>query len=128
MSSPGPAEQLQKTPRLRAVADVQFGPDPREWDVWTGYTAVFNRSFGHFPAWVLCSYNANGTPDQILERVWQTHPEVVDRTTWTTSEIYLDADDLLRRINTASGGAPRPSLGLVRGPTPSRSASAWHRS
>ena len=30
------AGQLQKTPSLRAVADVQFGPDPGEWDLWTG--------------------------------------------------------------------------------------------
>ena len=43
-------EQLRKTPTLRAVADVQFGPDPNEWDLWTGYEAVFNRSFGHLPA------------------------------------------------------------------------------
>src|SRR6476619_5198611 len=28
-------EQLRKTPTLRAVADVQFGPDPDEWDLWT---------------------------------------------------------------------------------------------
>jgi MEDS: MEthanogen/methylotroph, DcmR Sensory domain len=69
------SEQLQKTPKLRAVADVQFGPDPREWDLWTGYEAVFNRSFSHLPAWVLCAYNANGTPDPIIEGVWQTHPE-----------------------------------------------------
>src|ERR1700743_377346 len=27
------AEQLALTPTLRAVADVQFGPDPREWDL-----------------------------------------------------------------------------------------------
>src|SRR3954452_4462068 len=95
------AQQLQKTPKLRAVADVQFGPDPREWDVWTGYEAVFNRSFGHLPAWVLCSYNANGTPDPILEGVWQTHPEVVEGDTWTASGLYEDPDRLLRRITPA---------------------------
>jgi anti-sigma regulatory factor (Ser/Thr protein kinase) len=93
------AEQLRRTPKLRAVADVQFGPDPREWDLWTGYEAVFNRSFAHLPAWVLCSYNANGTPDPIIEGVWRTHPEVVDRDTWTTSELYGDLDQLLRRTN-----------------------------
>jgi anti-sigma regulatory factor (Ser/Thr protein kinase) len=92
------AEQLQKTPKLRAVADVQFGPDPREWDLWTGYEAVFNRSFAHLPAWVLCTYNANGTPDPIIEGVWQTHPEVIDGDAWTTSGLYEDPDHLLRRI------------------------------
>jgi anti-sigma regulatory factor (Ser/Thr protein kinase) len=102
------AEQLQQTPTLRAVADVQFGPDPAEWDLWTGYEAVFNRSFGHLPAWVLCSYNANGTPDPILEGVWQTHPEVVARDDWNTSDRYEDPDELLRRITPAP--TPLPEL------------------
>jgi anti-sigma regulatory factor (Ser/Thr protein kinase) len=95
------AEELQKTPKLRAVAEVQFGPDPVEWDLWTGYEAVFNRSFAHLPTWVWCSYNANGTPDPIIEGMWQTHPEVVDGGTWTTSDHYEDPDDLLRRITPA---------------------------
>jgi anti-sigma regulatory factor (Ser/Thr protein kinase) len=95
------AEQLRKTATLRAVADVQFGPDPAEWDLWTGYEAVFNHSFAHLPAWVLCSYNANGTPDQIIEGVWQTHPEVVDGDTWTRSGDYEDPADLLRRLTPA---------------------------
>src|SRR6476619_7873449 len=33
------AEQLARTPTLRAIADVQFGPAPAEWDLWTGYEA-----------------------------------------------------------------------------------------
>lgn len=65
----------------------------------TGYEAVFNRSFGHLPAWVPCSYDVNGTPDPILEGVWQTHSEVVDATNWTRSELYEDPDSLLRRIS-----------------------------
>jgi anti-sigma regulatory factor (Ser/Thr protein kinase) len=100
------AEQLQKTPTLRAVADVQFGPDPREWDLWTGYEAVFNRSFAHLPAWVLCSYNANGTPDPIIEGVWQTHPEVIAGDSWRASRLYEDPDRLLRRITPAPEELP----------------------
>lgn len=92
------ALQLRKTATVRAVADVQFGPDPAEWDLWTGYEAVFNRSFGHLPAWVLCSYDTNGTPDPIIEGIWQTHPEVVDGDTWTRSGDYEDPADLLRRL------------------------------
>jgi anti-sigma regulatory factor (Ser/Thr protein kinase) len=93
------AEQLQSTHKLRAVADVQCGPDPSEWDLWIGYEAVFNRSFDHLPAWVLCSYNANGTPDPVIEGVWRTHPEVVNGITWTTSELFEDPGQLLRRIS-----------------------------
>ena len=101
-------EQLRTTPTLRAVADVQFGPNPNEWDLWTGYEAVFNRSFGHLPAWVLCSYDANGTPDPIIEGVWQTHPEVVADDSWNSSGHYEDPDRLLRRITPA----PAPLTGL----------------
>jgi hypothetical protein len=55
---------------------------------------------------VWCSYNANGTPDQILEGVWQTHPEVVDGNTWTTSDHYEDPDHLLRRITPTPEAIP----------------------
>ena len=102
------AAELRKTPSLRAVADVQFGPDPGEWDMWMGYEAVFNRSFGHLPAWVLCTYNANGTPDRILEGVWRTHPEVVADSAWSASELYEDPDRLLRSITREP--APVPGL------------------
>jgi anti-sigma regulatory factor (Ser/Thr protein kinase) len=91
-------EQLRTTRTLRAVADVQFGPDPAEWDMWTGYEAVFNRSFGHLPAWVLCSYDANGTPDPVIEGVWHTHSEVVADDSWNYSDRYEDPDYLLRRV------------------------------
>jgi anti-sigma regulatory factor (Ser/Thr protein kinase) len=102
------AEQLRTASSLRAVADVQFGPDPGEWDMWMGYEAVFNRSFGHLPAWVLCTYNANGTPDRILEGVWRTHPEVVSGDAWSASELYQDPDRLLRAIMRE----PAPVAGL----------------
>jgi anti-sigma regulatory factor (Ser/Thr protein kinase) len=91
-------DELQKTPSLRAVADVQFGRDPREWNLWMGYEAVFNRSFAHLPLWVLCTYDGDRLTDPILEGVWRTHPEVVAGDVWNTSEHYEDPDRLLRRI------------------------------
>jgi len=91
-------DELQKTPSLRAVGDVQFGLDPEEWDLWTGYEAVLNRSFGHLPVWVLCSYDANKAPDPVLEGVWQTHPELLTDNGWNMSGDYEDPDGLLRRL------------------------------
>jgi anti-sigma regulatory factor (Ser/Thr protein kinase) len=101
-------ELLQETRTVRAVADVQFGPDPGESKVWTRYEAAFNRSFGHLPTWVICSYNANGTPDPIIEGVWQTHPEVIAKGSWSVSDQYEDPDRLLRRITPV----PAPLSGL----------------
>jgi anti-sigma regulatory factor (Ser/Thr protein kinase) len=92
------ADELQRTPSLRAVADVQFGRDPREWDLWMGYEAVINRSFDHLPVWVLCTYNGDRLTEPILEGVWRTHPQVVADDAWNTSEHYEDPDELLRRI------------------------------
>jgi anti-sigma regulatory factor (Ser/Thr protein kinase) len=102
------AEQLWLAPALRVVADVQYGPDPAEWDLWTGYEAVANRAFGHLPVWVLCSYDAKATPGPILEGVWQTHREVLSGETWTTSERFEDPDDVLRRLTPAP--EPLPEL------------------
>jgi anti-sigma regulatory factor (Ser/Thr protein kinase) len=102
------AEQLRKTATLRAVADVQVGPDPGEWEMWMGYEAVLNRSFGHLPAWVWCTYNANGLPDPVLEGVWRTHPEVLAGDALHASHRYEDPEHLLRRI----AAKPVPLTGL----------------
>jgi anti-sigma regulatory factor (Ser/Thr protein kinase) len=101
-------EQLGKSPSLRVVADVQFGLDPAEWDLWTAYEAVFNRSFEHLPAWVVCTYNANGTPDPIIDGVWRTHPEVHAGDAWHTSDRFEDPDELLGELTPE----PRPLTGL----------------
>ena len=87
------AQELGRAPTLRAVADVQFGPLPGEWDLWTGYEAVFNRSFAHLPAWVLCSYRAGSLPPTIEEGVWRTHPEVVSGGTWSDSASYDERNE-----------------------------------
>jgi anti-sigma regulatory factor (Ser/Thr protein kinase) len=90
------AEQLRRTPALRSVADIQFGPDAGEWHLWVGFESVFNRCFAHLPAWVVCAYNANLLADPVLESVGRTHPEVFDGDTWRPSDHFEDPADLLR--------------------------------
>jgi anti-sigma regulatory factor (Ser/Thr protein kinase) len=92
------ARELRRAGSVRAVADVQFGPDPGEWDVWTGYEAVFNRSFAHLPVWVLCSYDADGIPDPVLEGVWRTHPQVLAGDAWSTGEHYEEPEGVVRSV------------------------------
>jgi anti-sigma regulatory factor (Ser/Thr protein kinase) len=92
------ADELGRHRSVRAVADVQFGPDPREWDLWTGYEAVFNRSFAHLPAWVLCTYAGAHLPEPVREGVWRTHPEVVSAGGWRCSDRFDDPDRVLRDV------------------------------
>ncbi len=103
------ADELARAPSVRAVADVQFGPDPGEWDLWTGYEAAFNRSFAHLPAWVLCAYETASLPDAVREGVWRTHPEVVTRGAWSTSDLFEEPDRVLRGLTRVSAplSAPR---------------------
>jgi anti-sigma regulatory factor (Ser/Thr protein kinase) len=89
-------EQLRGVRTLRAVADVQLGPVPGEWDEWIAYESVFNRAFAHLPAWVMCTYNVNNLPDRMLEGVWQTHTEVLAGEGLSPSDRYESPAALLK--------------------------------
>ena len=91
-------DQLRSARFVRVASDVQVGPSPADWDEWLGYEAMMNRCFAHLPTWALCTYDANGLPDPVLDSVWRTHPEVLAAETWTASEHFEDPTELLRRI------------------------------
>ena len=90
-------EQLRRAPALRAVADFQSGPSPRDWAEWTSYEAITNLAYSHLPVWVVCTYDANAVPDAVLDGVWRTHPEVLSDT-WKTSDDFEDPRALVRRL------------------------------
>jgi anti-sigma regulatory factor (Ser/Thr protein kinase) len=90
-------EQFRQAQFVRVASDVQVGPSPAEWDEWMGYEAMMSRCFAHLPTWALCTYDANGLPDPVLDAVWRTHPEVLSNETWTESDHFEDPTELLRR-------------------------------
>jgi anti-sigma regulatory factor (Ser/Thr protein kinase) len=88
-------DQLRKAPSVRAVAEMQRGPAPAEWEEWMGYEALTNVAYAHLPVWVVCTYDANGLPDAMLEDVWRTHPEVVTDE-WRSSDHFEDPEAAVR--------------------------------
>jgi anti-sigma regulatory factor (Ser/Thr protein kinase) len=90
-------EHLRTAPAVRAVADFQGGPWPRDWAEWTGYEAITNLAYSHLPVWVVCTYDANEVPDPVLDGVWKTHPEVLSDT-WQASDDFEDPRALVRRL------------------------------
>jgi anti-sigma regulatory factor (Ser/Thr protein kinase) len=101
------ADEFEKAESVRVISDVQFGPEPAEWDLWMGYEALMNRAFAHLPTWAMCTYNADGLPDRLLEAVWRTHPEVVADNGLMHSDHFEDPADLLRRITPAPEPLPQ---------------------
>jgi anti-sigma regulatory factor (Ser/Thr protein kinase) len=89
--------ELRDAPSVRAVADLQLGPLRAEWDDWVGYEALTNLAYSHLPAWVVCTYDANGLPDAILDEMGRTHAEVL-RDGWRASEHYEEPRELVRRL------------------------------
>lgn len=89
--------QLRDAPSVRAVADLQIGPLRAEWDEWVAYEAMTNLAYSHLPAWVVCTYDANGLPDAVLDEVTSTHAEVLDDG-WRASEHFEDPRTLVRRL------------------------------
>jgi anti-sigma regulatory factor (Ser/Thr protein kinase) len=90
-------EHLRHAPAVRAVAEMQVGPMPEDWDEWAGYEAITNLAYAHLPVWVVCTYGADRLPDRVIESVWQTHADVFSGD-WHSSDHFEDPRDLLRRV------------------------------
>jgi anti-sigma regulatory factor (Ser/Thr protein kinase) len=90
-------QQLRTAPSVRGVAEFQFSPEPGDWDEWMGYEAITNLAYAHLPVWVVCTYNANGLPDDVVDGVRSTHAELL-ADGWRASEHYEDPREVVRRV------------------------------
>jgi anti-sigma regulatory factor (Ser/Thr protein kinase) len=93
-------EHLRRAPSVRAVADLQLGPAPGEWQEWAAYEAITNLAYAHLPVWVVCTYDANRLPDPILDTVGRTHSDMLGDE-WHPSDDFEDPRDLVRRLTPA---------------------------
>ncbi|MDA0159945.1 sensor histidine kinase [Solirubrobacter ginsenosidimutans] len=83
---------------VRAVASAsQYGPTAEDWNEFTVYEAITNVAYAHLPVWVVCAYDANRSPERLLDAAWQTHPEVFDDH-WQASDTFEDPPRLVRRL------------------------------
>lgn len=100
------SDGLRSAPTVRAVAEMQVGP-VNDWPRWMAYEAASNLAYSHLPVWALCTYDANGLPDPVLDAVWQTHPRVLSEN-WQESDHYEDPRQLVRKLTPE----PQPLIDL----------------
>lgn len=92
--------------RVRAVASAsQYGPTAEDWNEFTVYEAITNVAYAHLPVWVICAYDANRSPDRLLDAAWRTHPEVFSEQ-WQASDAFEDPPRLVRRLTRAPEELP----------------------
>ena len=63
-------------PRVRVLAEIDFGPTPRDWLEWQRYEAVVNEALAPLPLWGLCAYSTAQLPDELITTGLQTHPHL----------------------------------------------------
>jgi anti-sigma regulatory factor (Ser/Thr protein kinase) len=76
--------------RLRVLAEVDFGSDPADWREGQRFESVYNRLLGTAPVSAVCLYDRRRLPAPVVESAAQTHPQLVQGTTWTTSPRFQD--------------------------------------
>ena len=65
-------------------------------------------------SWVVCTYDANGLPDPVLEEVGRTHPEVLSDGLGRAATTSRIRRRLVRRLTPRAGAAPGASLSSGR--------------
>jgi anti-sigma regulatory factor (Ser/Thr protein kinase) len=90
-------EQLRSAPTVRAVADVQLHSTFADADEWARYEAITNVAYSHLPVWVLCTYDANGLPDPVLDAAARTHSELLGDD-WQESDRFEEPRELVRAL------------------------------
>jgi anti-sigma regulatory factor (Ser/Thr protein kinase) len=90
--------------RLRALAEIDFGPKPADWREGQRFEAVYNRLMGTAPVFGLCVYDRRRLAPQVVESAAVTHPHVVHGNVWAASPRFQEAQDYI------------PSLPLPREP------------
>jgi anti-sigma regulatory factor (Ser/Thr protein kinase) len=103
---------LAGRPGVRLIAEVQYGPTALEWREWMAYEARCTRAYGDLPAWILCTYDVNATPDPVLDDVRRVHPEILSDG-WQRSPEFEQPEEMLRGIADRDGTDPLPGLRWV---------------
>ena len=83
-------------PWIRILGEpVWAGRSGAEVIEWTRYEAMINLSLASSPVTFMCPYDERSVPEPILAGARQTHPEVAEAGTTTTSPSYREPEDFL---------------------------------
>jgi anti-sigma regulatory factor (Ser/Thr protein kinase) len=66
---------------------------------WARHESVVNVAFASLPATLICPYDAQALPPDVLDHACDTHPEIVDAAGSSPSRTYEDPRDFCERLD-----------------------------
>ena len=79
---------------VRAIGEIQYGNDGAAIRNWARYESLVNRGFAGHPVWLVCAYNTEMVPPEILAEARRTHPVTSTHTARTPSAPHFAAHEL----------------------------------
>lgn len=79
---------------VRAFGEIEFGSDEARIRRWTRYESLLNNAFSGRPAWIVCAYDTQASPEQILADARRTHPVVSTSSGRESSPPHFDEPTL----------------------------------
>jgi anti-sigma regulatory factor (Ser/Thr protein kinase) len=87
--------------RFRALAEVQFGPEPQDWREGVRFESVFNRLKGDATQMGLCLYDTRRLPAAVVRGALETHPHQLTDGGWAVNPAFRDPAEFVPSL-------PRP--------------------
>jgi transcriptional regulator with XRE-family HTH domain len=83
-------------PWIRVVGELPLAGRPRaEIAAWTRYESIVNLAFASAPATIVCTYDTEALPEDVVADAHRAHPTVADASGGTANPSYRDAEGLL---------------------------------
>jgi anti-sigma regulatory factor (Ser/Thr protein kinase) len=95
--------------RALVIGEVQFGSSSQQWSAWTRYESVLNASLARYDARVICPYDTQRLPEQVVAWAARTHPNVMDSARRQLSRAYDAPASLLPELPNEATVPPRPA-------------------
>jgi anti-sigma regulatory factor (Ser/Thr protein kinase) len=95
------AEAAARGARFRALAEVQFGPDPQDLREGVRFESVFNRMKSGATQLGLCLYDTRRLPAAVVRGALETHPHHITDDGWSVNPAFRDPAEFVPSL-------PRP--------------------
>ncbi len=110
-------ERVEDGGRVRLMGEPPWalGHKARVRD-WARHESVVNVAFASLPVTLICPYDAQALPQEVLNHAHQTHPEIVSADGVSPSDSYEDPRDFCERLDSTVEVQSRvPSLEMMFG-------------